>query len=598
MILTALRDLAEAEGLIRERDFEFRDVSWIIELGRDGSVAGVTDVRVPDARGVPRAQPKLVPKSGQRSGKNPTPWFLCDNSGFVLGLELTKDGLAKPMPSRLEAFLALVGEAEVATRDPGLQAVANFLRHQDPQRGKPPWVPGDLKKGDWIALRLVGDDGLVSNRPDVEAWWRGRRLETGERTAQCLVTGEPCIPVEKHDPIKGILPGPGTALVTFNDSAFESYGLNRNENAPVGRAAAEAYVRALNRLLDPAYPDPRDASRTLRPRRIRLGSDSVAVFWADQGGEAFADLFEELFNRPDLEVVGRMLESPRSGRAPAAPVSPRFFSLTLSAAQGRAAIRDWFVGAVDEVQARVSNHFQDLELLFPFENPPAPSINALLRSVVLGGDTKNLHPNVVGEAFRAILHDRPLPATLLAAAVRRIRAEGPLARGAKGRPDWNRSHLRMQLLKAALERLRRASRPELTEVKVMLDEENAQSAYRLGRLFAVLERLQGLAQGNVNATIADRFYGSASTMPGVAFPQLLRLSKHHLAKLRRERRGAAVNLEKLIGSICEGFPAQRFPAVLAMEDQGLFAIGYYHQRQALFPKRDDAPEPAGHPTAA
>jgi CRISPR-associated protein Csd1 len=404
--------------------------------------------------------------------------------------------------------------------------------------------------------------------------------------------------VEKHDPIKGILPGPGTAVVTFNDPAFESYGLHRNENAPVGRAAAEAYVRALNRLLDPAHPDPRDASKTLPPRRIRLGSDSVAVFWADRGGEAFADLFGELFDRPDPETVGRILEAPRSGRVTATRVGPRFFSLTLSAAQGRAAIRDWFVGAVDEVHARVRQYFRDLELRFPFDNPPAPSLSALLRSVVLGGDASNLHPNLAGEAFRAILRDRPMPTTLLATAVRRIRAEGPLTRGAKGRPDWNRSHLRMQLLKAALERLRRASRPELTEVKAMLDEGSSHGAYRLGRLFAVLERLQGLAQGDVNATIADRFYGSASAMPAVAFPQLLRLSKHHLAKLRRERPGAAVNLEKLIGSICEGFPAQRFPAVLAMEDQGLFAIGYYHQRQALFQKRDQASEPAARPTTA
>jgi CRISPR-associated protein Csd1 len=106
-----------------------------------------------------------------------------------------------------------------------------------------------------------------------------------------------------------------------------------------------------------------------------------------------------------------------------------------------------------------------------------------------------------------------------------------------------------------------------------------------------LERLQGLAQGDLNATIADRFYGSASTMPVIAFPLLLKLSKHHLAKLRRERLGAAVNLEKLIGSICEGLPAQRFPAALAMEDQGLFAIGYYHQRQALF-RKDERSESA------
>lgn len=587
MILTALKEFGDAEGLTRDLDFEYRDVSWIIELMPNGRVAGITDVRVADPRGVPRPQPMRVPASGQRAGKAPTPWFLCDNSRFVLGAEIAEDGSIEPLPERLAAFRALIDEAAANAHDEGLNAVAHFLRDRDPNTGRPKWLPEDLAAGDWLTFRLVGDAGLVSNRPAVERWWRDRCVEVAQPTAQCLITGQPCVPAGKHDPIKGIVPGPGTAIVTYNSSAFESYGLERNENAPIGRVAARAYVRVLNRLLDASPPDPRDASRTLPSRRVRLGSDSVAVFWADPGGDAFADLFAELFDRPNPEVVGRLLSAPRSGAVPVIPEQARFFALTLSGSQGRAAIRDWFVDSVVALAERVRRYFEDLDLAFAFENAPRPSLHALLRSVVLRGEAGNVPANLAGDVFRAILRDQPLPSTLLSAALRRIRAEGPLSLDRNRRIDWYRSHSRMQILKAVLERLRRHRRRELPEVKAMLDEKSRNVAYLLGRLFAVLERLQGLSQGDVNATIGDRFYGAASATPGVAFSQLVRLSKHHLSKLRRDRPGAAVNLDKLIGSIYEALPAQGFPTVLAMEDQGLFSIGYYHQRQAFFRRRED-----------
>ncbi len=116
----------------------------------------------------------------------------------------------------------------------------------------------------------------------------------------------------------------------------------------------------------------------------------------------------------------------------------------------------------------------------------------------------------------------------------------------------------------------------------MLDRSNSSPPYLLGRLFCALELLQSSAQGNTNATIADRYYGAASTAPATVFPRLLNLSKHHLAKLRREQPGHAVNSDKLITEIMGGFSEDAFSNVLSMEEQGLFAIGYYHQRQDMF----------------
>ena len=159
--------------------------------------------------------------------------------------------------------------------------------------------------------------------------------------------------------------------------------------------------------------------------------------------------------------------------------------------------------------------------------------------------------------------------------------------------DWNRSHLRMQLVKAALRRMRRHGASTLPEVLPMLDETNVHPAYLLGRLFAALERLQGAAQGDLNATIGDRYYGAASTAPVTVFSRLLGLSRHHLAKLRGESRGLSVNLDKAIGGIMTLLPADKFPAVLPMDQQGLFAVGYYHQRQSFFTKKDKAAQEEG-----
>lgn len=115
-----------------------------------------------------------------------------------------------------------------------------------------------------------------------------------------------------------------------------------------------------------------------------------------------------------------------------------------------------------------------------------------------------------------------------------------------------------------------------------LDKDNTNIGYRLGRLFAVLEKTQEEANPGLNATIRDRYYGSASSTPVSVFSTLLKLKNHHLSKM--ENKGRVTNLEKLYGSILDTI--DDFPAVLSLDDQGRFAIGYYHQRQDFFKKRE------------
>jgi CRISPR-associated protein Csd1 len=191
-------------------------------------------------------------------------------------------------------------------------------------------------------------------------------------------------------------------------------------------------------------------------------------------------------------------------------------------------------------------------------------LRRLMESLVFQGKAENLPPGLATEIFWAALFGGDFPQTALARAIERCKAEQRVSRE------------RAALLKAYL--IRNLG----LEITVGLDKENVRPGYRLGRLMAVLERLQGAAQNNPNKTIVDRYYGAASTRPGVVFPRLIGMAVHHLAKL-----ASAGFYQKLLGEVMDGIEA--FPATLRLEDQGLFALGYYHQRQEFFKKKESEP---------
>jgi CRISPR-associated protein Csd1 len=178
----------------------------------------------------------------------------------------------------------------------------------------------------------------------------------------------------------------------------------------------------------------------------------------------------------------------------------------------------------------------------------------------------NVPPNLAGDTMKAILAGTPYPQTLLSAAVRRCRAEREI------------TYPRASLIKAVLARETRYYNKTTKEVGMSLDTTNNNVGYRLGRLFATLEKIQEEASPGINATIRDRFYGSASATPVAAFPHLMKLKNHHLGKL--DGKGRAIHFERIIGEIMDGL--SDLPTHLSLADQGRFAVGYYHQRQAFF----------------
>lgn len=585
MILTALKELAEREGLLEDPDYEPKLVSWVIELDHSGKWLGYTDIRQPDRKGKPMAVKMAVPKtSGRTSGVSAQ--FLYDKSDYVLGFKAGKSGQVETSDKQLDACIELHDRAASESKDEGLQAVVRFLKHQKTLSDRSINVPEDFGGNDWFVFRLKGDEGYVHNREKVREWWQKKRSRGSDQaTAECLVTGKPCIPVDKHDLIKKVPGGStsGVGIVTFNSGAFESYGFDRNLNAPVSREAAEAYVRALNRLLDRDYPDPEKSGQALPQRHIRVSKDTAVAFWTADPKDSFADDAFAFLNEPDPVKVRDLVNAPRSGRPlPELKENGRFYALTISGAQGRATIRDWFTTSVGEMHGRLRQWFEDLELETGGSDGVPPSILNLLRSLVLQGKDENIPPNLAAELFRAVLSGGPLPATMLQAAIRRCKAEGVMSSDSGG---WKRAHLRMQTVKAVLVRQRRLTENHnIPEVKPMLDESITDPAYLCGRLFAVLERIQWRALKKTNTTIGSRYYGRASTAPATVFPTLIRLSKHHTAKISQDSGNLANFYEGLKGKIIRELKVnpvtlEGWPKIFTLDEQGLFAIGYYHQKQ-------------------
>jgi CRISPR-associated protein Csd1 len=272
----------------------------------------------------------------------------------------------------------------------------------------------------------------------------------------------------------------------------------------------------------------------------------------------------------DIQAVRSLYRSIQTG-AFATSEDSHFYVLGLSPNAARISVRFWHMGKVSEFAQRIKAHFDDLEIARPsYEQRYA--LFYLICEIAQQGKMENTPPNLAGDVMRAILEGLPYPAQIMQQTIRRIRATQMV------------NSYRAAWLKAYLNRKRRLSNNHsFREITVALDKENNNPGYRLGRLFAALEKIQEEAQPGINATIRDRFYGSASTSPVTVFSQLLKLKNHHLAKL--ENPAFKVAHEKRLAEIFD--PIKAFPAHLSMEQQAQFAIGYYHQRQDFFKKKNN-----------
>lgn len=582
MILQSLFNYYQRKPDLPREGFEWKDIPFVIELSKNGSVIQIEDTRIADGK-KKRAKSYLVPQAVKKAS-NVASNLLWGNAEYVAGIpdqkklaEKNSKGKGEDYRQRIKEMQAAFVETitdlpKEAQDDDGIRAVLTFIDHSGPtdlRRHAEAWKEISSSNPN-MTFRLQGDSGLVCQRPAVV---KGVTQAVSKRdiNGTCLLTGEMAEIERLHPSIGGVWGAQtsGANIVAVNDGespAFASYGKHQGYNSPIGKPAAFAYTTALKYLL---AKDSR--------QRLQVG-DASTVFWADKP-TPLEDQFVDIFTDPPKDDPDRnaralkaLYESPLQGVAPVKDDQTRFFVLGLGPNAARIAIRFWHVGTVAELAKTIQEHFHDLEIVRPPFEKPNLSLFRLLLATASQSKSENIPPNLGGEVMRSIMECLPYPTTLFQGVLRRVRA---------GRDV---TYPQAAVLKSCLNRQVRFQQTSEKEIAVSLDYSNLSAGYRLGRLFAVLEKIQEETNPGINATIRERFYGAASSTPVTVFSNLMKLKNHHLAKM--EHPGRRVNLERLIGEIVDG--VNDFPSQLTLADQGRFAIGYYHQRQALFSKSTEA----------
>lgn len=584
MILSALNDhyqrLAEEEK-VPLPGFSSEKVSFCLVFSQDGKPLQVDDLR--DTSGKkPRPSPCQVPVDKRRtSGIHAYP--LWDKTAYAFGVTA---GEGKRLADEHAAFkarqLALFGESE----EPGLNAFLKLLNQWRPEQlAELPGYSEEILDTN-VIFRINGQRKYLHETPEARRIW-GDAIESEEgEMGQCLITGDIAPLGIDHPAIRGVrgAQSSGASLVSFNSDAYNSYGNKGQDNASISKTAIFGYSTVLNYLLRG------DADNR---QRLQVG-DATTVFWAKAGNRMHAEAAEDFFsmlNEPpsdeqEAAKLTTLLTQVAQGR-PLAELDPmleadtQFFVLGLAPNAARLSVRFWYVDSLERLAQHYAQHYHDLWLEPVPWKGAAPAMWRLLYATAPSRDGKakaeDIPPQLAGELTRAILTGNHYPRSLLANVIMRMRNDGDI------------SGIRVALCKAVLarqERLSAHSNAIIQEVPVSLDTQSTHPGYLLGRLFAELENAQRGALGNeVNATIRDRYYGAASATPASVFPILLRNVQHHLSNMRKkEKGGLAHKIEFEIGTIIDGL-GDSFPRSLRIEEQGRFAIGYYHQSQTRFAKK-------------
>lgn len=555
--------------------FTTEKVSFAIVITTDGDFVRIDDLR--DLSGKKPVPVQMqVPNHWKRPGSGITPFFLCDTATFLLGLDLNDqpERAAQSFKASHELHARL---AEGLRLESTVVSVTRFFEKWPEANIDTSSLPQDLHLGGNLVFRIDGGYRLVHESTDARDVWLKRTVQadTEKRQGTCLISGARA-PIELvHPSIKGIRNGQssGTSIVSFNLDAFESLGKQQGHNAPVSSQAAFQYVAALNHL-------------TSAPDRRFFLADSTVVFWAERKTNfenVFAMTFSDYEGQASEEIRVNLQRLKAGKQLQDIDSSIQFSVLGLAPNVSRLSIRFWLHDTVGAFAQRISEHLHDSEIekQYPTEPDVVPiwrMVNESATRYSGSGKTRRAtygepNPRLAAELTRAVLTGTAYPTMLLSAFLARMRADGEINR------------IRTAAVKAVINR--RYRKLERKEVPMALQTDYPSVGYQLGRLFAALERAQKLALGeSINATIKDRYFGAASSTPGRVFPILIRLSQHHIAKAEY---GSWI--DRVIGEVME--EVKEFPSHLKIEEQGLFAIGYYHQRNAFFKRTTKTEEENG-----
>lgn len=571
MILERLLDFHDATDEIVPASLKQQPVRWLLELDEEGRFLALTE------SGVTKKEWTELVTPYTRRTVAVVPYLFVDKPDYVLGhlaetgklTQAKRESEQEKAADRHTAYVELVQACADAVDHPAITAFVRFLEstqemekahtaaEQLSTRDKAP-----MKKGDLIAPR-VGTQ-FLSDLPATRRFWAALQdAEADEKsslTAECMVTGR-IGPVARTHPVELLLGPNRVGLVSGNENAFLSYGLQQSEIAPMSYGVARRYGEAFRHLLSEEQ------------HHLRIGSVTWVYWTREPAGDPLFAIKE-----PDPREVEKLLNAPRSAHANASVQPNEFYALAVSANTSRMVVRSWVTTTLEAVQANIARYFARQRLLDRDGQPRYHKHTALAGSLVR--EFKDLPDAATTALLNTALWGRPLPLSLLHQAVQRARAER----------EHVLTHPRAALIKLVL-----LSNPTLAERYTMSDQlnpNNPHPAYQCGRLLALLDNIQAEAVG-ARATLVDRYYGAASATPASVFGVLMRNAQNHLGKIRKTKGGLAYYFDQQIAEIARHLnESGGFPRTLTMEEQGVFALGFYQERNRPSQKKGDAAEDA------
>ena len=526
-------------------------IRWLVDLDKKGRFLGFVST-VGDGGKKDRGKMFFAPHVGRSSGIRAK--LLADNGEYVLGVPREKSK-KKRVTDCHRSFVRQVKDCADSTGEKSIRAVLQFLKQFDPKRTD---LPEDFNSSENVTFRVGGT--LPIDLKSIREYWASATSSSGggakakadlkEALMECLVCGE-LRPAVKRLPFKiKRIPGgqtSGMALISANAAAFESYGLEASLIAPTCQECGERFSKAANALIQG------------ESTHIRIGP-LMYIFWTKEECE-FSPA--TLLSRPEPTEVRALIKSVFGGRTEATQMDTiPFYATAFSASGSRVAVRDWLDTTVGNAKKNLARYFMLQQVVDWAGEAEKPFGLYPLAASTVRDANKELSPNVPQVLLHMALQGGPLPMSLLFQAVKRNRAERRVIR--------SRAALIKMVLLSQNEKL--IQEGSMTQ----LDPGNRKPAYLCGRLLAVLESVQYAALEGVGATVTDRFYGTASSAPASVFGVLLKRAQAHLQKLRKEKKGACIALERRLQEVT--LPLGEFPKVLTWEEQGLFGLGYYHQR--------------------
>lgn len=563
MILKALYDYYNrCEGLA-QKGLELKEIGYLIVIDKDGSFLRI-ESRMKDKK---TAQAFIVLQTVKRSGKKYIPNYLWDNYEYVIGGSGESTKKNKTFLNMIAAF------KEQAVNDSYLDAIAKFYKNNgviEETIKKDLLYDEMLKSNKNISFLLQGEFKIAAE--DKAVWDLVLNQNNDDINGTCLVTGQKRSISRLHTKIK--LTKDTGPLVSFKtDRGYDSYGKEQGYNAQISEEAEFAYTTAFNAMLQKGSHN-----------KFCVGNRTF-VFWASSDNKASEQTEESLFDllgyteeevddpNAKIEQVHKVFTAIYSGSLKTS-LEDRFYILGLAPNSARIAVVYWSESSLREFAGKILQHFKDMEIIDTRkEGKPYMGIKDMLAAVTLSGKQSEATPNLPEAIVNSIFQGTTYPFTLFSACIRRIRAES-------GSHDKKAIRIaRMAIIKAYLNRTNSNNK----KIEIMLDKSNTNQGYLCGRLFAVLDKIQEDANGI--SSIRERYMNAASATPASVFATILNLSSHHMEKLTND--GKKIFFEKMKQEIMDKIPATGFPAHLNLQDQGRFFIGYYHQRQEFFTKKEE-----------